>query len=132
MPKSLDDFIKDVPSQTLFHKVELYNFTSSGASKFIYVSTPLTAEELQCVITARGMNKYVQVKEDNISDLLHKPDEIYGLDSLCKILLKMKEKRYYSVKYTQNDGAEISFTTNDMELIVNILKKYNNVIIKTL
>jgi len=92
----------------------------------------LTAEELQCVITARGMNKYVQVKEDNISDLLHKPDEIYGLDSLCKILLKMKEKRYYSVKYTQNDGAEISFTTNDIELITNALKQYNNVIVKTL
>lgn len=132
MAKSLDDFIKNVPSQTNFHKVELYNFTNSGASKIIYVSTPLTAEELQCVITARGMNRYVEVKEDTIKDILHKPTEIYGLDSLCKILLKLKEKRYYSIKYTQNDGAEISFTTNDMDLINNALKQYNNVIVKTL
>lgn len=132
MAKSLDDFIRNVPSQTLFHKVELYNFTNSGASKFIYVSTPLTAEELQCVIAARGINRYAQVKEDNMSDLLHKPDEVYGLDSFCKILLKLKEKRYYSVKYNQNDGTEISFTTNDIELIIDRLKKYNNVTIKTL
>ena len=132
MAKSLDELIKSVPSQTLFHRVELYNFNDSGKSKFICVSTPLTAKELQCIIDGRGMSKYAQVKEDNISDLLHKPDEVYGLDSLCKILLKMKEKRYYCVKYNQNDGTEIYFATNDIGLVTDTLKKYNNVTIKTL
>lgn len=132
MAKSLDELIKTVPSQTLFHRVELYNFDGSGKSKFICVSTPLTAEELQCVIAGRGMNKYAQVKDYSISDLLHKPDEVYGLDSLCKILVKMKERRYYSVKYNQNDGTEICFTTNDIGLVTDALKKCNNVTIKTL
>ncbi len=132
MAKSLDELIKSVPSQTLFHKVELYNFNNSGKSKFICVSTPLTNEELQYIIDGRGMSKYAQVKGYTISDILHKPDEIYGLDSLCKILLKMKEKRYYCIKYTQNDGTEICFTTDDIGLATDTLKKYNNVIIKTL
>ena len=132
MAKSLDNLIKDVPSQTLFHKVELYNFTNSGASKFIYVSTPLNAKELQCVITGRGMDRYARVVGCDIHDILYKPDEVYGLDSLCKILIKMKERRYYSVKGNQTDGTEICFTTNDIGLVTDVLKKYNNVTIKTL
>lgn len=123
MAKSLDEYIKNVPSQTNFYKVELYNFTDSGASKFIYVSTPLTAEELQCFICARNMQKYAQVKDNNTKDFLYKPEEIYGLDSFAKILIKLAEKRYYRIRYISiSDGKPISYLTNDIEDIIYHLK----------